>query len=475
MTAQEIPNTTTTTAAAAAAAAAKPPTRPAPETWQMGTAAFAQRMPHHAGIKALWETKWKVPCQRGVYPFHDGRYEDFAPIFEGLAARGPAGDDGYGAAYTEAFLSTAEALELEGDETAASGQIREASALYLRAACVLRIARFPYISAHVRYDDDDSGSSPSSGGYPAEVACPAKWRAWTAQKRVYMKAAARWADPVVEVDIPHVARGGRDGATIPAYVRVPQTHLSSESPGVSVSVSVSGGGGGGGQDGGFPTVLLLTGLDGYRPDNTGRCEEFLARGWAAVVAEIPGTADCPADPSDPAAADRLLASVLAWIAADRRLDARRVVCWGLSAGGYYAARAAHVHRARLAGAVAQGAGSHHFFDPAWLAAADGHEYPFRLLPALAAKHGFADVDAYLRRAQPTLSLLETGILDMPSTRLLLVNGTMDGLMPIEDSLLLLEHGSPKEARLFPGALHMGYPLANDSVYPWIEKIFASVK
>lgn len=48
-------------------------------------------------------------------------------------------------------------------------------------------------------------------------------------------------------------------------------------------------------------------------------------------------------------------------------------------------------------------------------------------------------------------------------------------MPIEDSMLLLEHGSPKEARFFPGALHMGYPLANASVYPWIEDIMASVQ
>lgn len=52
---------------------------------------------------------------------------------------------------------------------------------------------------------------------------------------------------------------------------------------------------------------------------------------------------------------------------------------------------------------------------------------------------------------------------------------MDGLMPIEDSILLLEHGSPKEARFFPGALHMGYPMANGAVYPWMEGVMASAK
>jgi hypothetical protein len=30
-------------------------------TWIMGKEAFERRMPHHDGIKALWETKWKFP------------------------------------------------------------------------------------------------------------------------------------------------------------------------------------------------------------------------------------------------------------------------------------------------------------------------------------------------------------------------------------------------------------------------------
>jgi hypothetical protein len=34
---------------------------PEAKTWIMGTEAFERRMPHHEGIKALWETKWKFP------------------------------------------------------------------------------------------------------------------------------------------------------------------------------------------------------------------------------------------------------------------------------------------------------------------------------------------------------------------------------------------------------------------------------
>lgn len=35
----------------------------APRTWLMGTAAFEARMAHHDGMRALWETKWKVPVR----------------------------------------------------------------------------------------------------------------------------------------------------------------------------------------------------------------------------------------------------------------------------------------------------------------------------------------------------------------------------------------------------------------------------
>ncbi|KAI0376949.1 alpha/beta-hydrolase [Hypomontagnella monticulosa] len=415
--------------------------RPAPEHWLMGAEAFERRMPHHDGMKALWETKWREPCRRSVYPFHDGAFEDFEPIFQTLIAQGV--NDGSSSEYTDAFIPTARSLEKRGDDAAAKGSPEDkikASNLYLRAACLLRIARFPYLS-----------------GFP-RISNPAKWAAWELQKSIYRKAGALWSSPLSEVMIPHTHAKGRDRDAIPAYVRVP-----SQSNGKDGKTQ-------------FPSVILFTGLDGYRPDNTVRCEEFLQRGWAAIVLEIPGTADCPADPADPLSPDRLLDSLFAWMTADGRFDPARVLCWGLSSGGYYAVRAAHTHREKLLGVIAHGAGTHHFFDREWLKHADGHEYPFQLIPALAAKYGYEDdVQGYLEGAQKKFSLLETGIVNMPSTRLLLVNGTHDGLMPIEDSMLLFEYGSPKEARFFTGALHMGYPMANSSVYPWMEQVMASAK
>ncbi|KAI1137591.1 alpha/beta-hydrolase [Hypoxylon sp. FL0543] len=415
-----------------------PDARPPPKQWLMGTEAFERRMPHHSGVRALWETKWREPCRRSVYPFHDGAFEDFEPVFLDLIA----GDinDGNSPAYTRAFIPRAQLLERAGDKAAAQGDEKgrkQASEFYLRAACLLRIARFPYIT-----------------GFP-DVCDPVKWEAWELQKAIYDKAGSLWSpSPLSEVLIPHSYAKGRDRDAIPVYVRVPPT--AGNQP--------------------CPAVILLTGLDGYRPDNTARCEEFLSRGWGAVVFEIPGTADCPADPADPSSPDRLLDSVFAWMTADGRFNMSRIMCWGLSSGGYYAVRAAHTHREKLIGVIAHGAGTHHFFAKEWLSRADGHEYPFQLTPALAAKYGYGDdVEAYLEGAQKKFSLLETGILELPSTRLLLINGTHDGLMPIEDSMLLFEYGSPKEARFFTGALHMGYPMANSSVYPWMEEVMSSTK
>lgn len=312
-----------------------------------------------------------------MYPFHDGLYTDFEPIFEHLIANRV--DDMCSTDYTIAFLQTAEKLVSQGDMLAAGNDKRGASDHYLRACTIYRIARFPYITHRPRVSDE------------------IKWKAWEAQKTTYMKAASTWKVPVEEVHVPHVKAADGEGDVIPVYVR------------------------GAGIEGKAPVVILMTGLDGYRPDNTVRLNEFLARGWASVTVEIPGTADCPADPSDPAGSERLWDSLLAWMGEDARFDTEKVMVWGLSSGGYHAVRFAHTHKEHLIGVVAQGAGTHHFFDANWLVKADGHEYPAKLLGPLAMKHGYENVDDYLREAKQKFSLLDTGIVLQTSCRLLLIN------------------------------------------------------
>lgn len=45
----------------------------------------------------------------------------------------------------------------------------------------------------------------------------------------------------------------------------------------------------------------------------------------------------------------------------------------------------------------------------------------RLTPAMATKHGYKTVEEYKAGVQKKFSLLETGIIQKPSTRLLLIN------------------------------------------------------
>ncbi|KAK0780284.1 hypothetical protein LTR91_024955 [Friedmanniomyces endolithicus] len=388
--------------------------------WILGDK-FDQKYPHLESISALWNKKWKFPCERSLYPFHDGKYEDFAPVFETLIKK--IIHDGYSEEYTKEFLPMAEGLVKKADSTQDE---KEKIDLYLRACAVYRIARFPYINSDVKRE------------------------AYAAQKTAYMKAAALFETPIEDLSIPHTAGTSQDeGKEIPLYIRVPKT-ASKDKP--------------------CPSVILMCGLDGHRPDNTTRSDEFLARGWASIIVDIPGTADCPAARHDATSPDRLWTSILDWMAAQGVYDMRKVMCWGLSAGGHNAVRAAHTHAKRFCGAVGQGAGTHHFFSRAWLEKAKDHEYPWTALPALTEKFGYKSEEEFLENAQKDFSLVDLKIVDMPATRVLLVNGTHDGLMPVEDSMLMMEYGTPKEGRFFTGMLHMGYPPANGCVYPWMEAV-----
>jgi hypothetical protein len=191
------------------------------QSWILGDK-FNTTYAHHASLQALWETKWKLPCKLSVYPFHDGRLEDFEPIFNKLIADGV--NDAYEDRYTEYFLPAAEELVRRADGLESS---EERSKLYLRAACLLRIARFPSLDA----------SGPTG----------IKRKTWERQKKIYLKAAELWNDPLKEIVIEHQHAANGDGKDIPLYVRVPKTNGTKK----------------------VPVVLLLTGLDGHRPDNTG--------------------------------------------------------------------------------------------------------------------------------------------------------------------------------------------------------------
>jgi len=108
---------------------------------------------------------------------------------------------------------------------------------------------------------------------------------------------------------------------------------------------------------------------------------------------------------------------------------------------------------------------------------------------MAEKYGYDNVEDFVQNAQKKFSLIETGIVDQENCRLLLLNvslliwscreteadnfqGVDDGVVPIEDSIVLLNHGGPKEGRFFENRVHMGYPDTLPVAYKWLESVLS---
>ena len=391
---------------------------------------------YHRSVSELWSNKWRKPCAAGIYPFTDAEVDDFDPIFAALVEA--SGDDPSilfrPDNYAQPFIPVGAELARLAEEAEAKGDLNRARNLFLRAAAVFRIARFPI----------------NRSGLGNE--------AWARGKAAYERGAALLRPQSVPIAIPFVhadvGSGDRTDA-IEAYLRVPDGTRPEE---------------------GWPVLLFICGLDAYRTDHTPRTQAHVDRNFAVISFEIPGTGDCPASPSDPTSPERLISSVLDWVyssSAARGFDVGKVVARGISTGGYYAFRAAHTHADRLFAAVAQGGGCHHMFDPAWIKAQNQMEYPFALVEALAFKFGYRGDDqaaAVARYAKEggRFSLAEAGLLDTPTCRLLVINGMEDSIFPIEDSLLVALNGGRKDLIIRGDRGHMGNPGAEDLLYDWID-------
>lgn len=393
---------------------------------------------YHESVSALWSEKWRGPCAAGIYPFVDGKVEDFDPIFAGLTSI--SGDDPGILArpddYAKPFLPVAERLLARAEEALSRGDRDGARELFHRGAAVYRIARFPINRSTLSQE------------------------AWLKGKAAYERGGELLDPPSVPIDIPFTAAdpaAGDSGSFIPAYLRVP----SGRPP-----------------EHGWPVLLFICGLDAYKTDNTTRVQQHIDQGLATVIFEIPGTGDCPAAPGDPTSPDRLMTSVLDWVGANAstlHLDAETVLARGISTGGYYAFRIAHTHAERLVGVAAQGGGSHHMFDADWIGAQSQMEYPFALADALAYKFGFrvddgaTNVRRYAEEAG-RFSLLTSGVLDGPSCRLLALNGMEDSIFPIEDSFIVATKGLGKDLIARGNLKHMGNPGGEEIVVEWFDRI-----
>lgn len=395
---------------------------------------------HHDSVSALWSQKWRALCAAGIYPFTDAKVGDFDQIFAELSK---LSNDDSGILYrpddyAKPFFPVAQQLIAQAEDALVKGSTRDARDLFLRAAAVYRIARFPINRSTLSQE------------------------AWEKGKVAYEKGGQLLDPPSVPVDVPftHVdtSAGDRDVA-IQAYLRLPK---------------------GTKPEGGWPVLLFICGLDAYKTDHTPRTQEHVDRGYATLSFEIPGTGDCPAAPNDPTSPDRLMSSVIDWVVANAsryEFDEQRIVVRGISTGGYYAIRTAHTHANRLFAVVAQGGACHHVFDAAWIRAQNQMEYPFALADAIAYKFGYRDADPataiarYISNAHK-FSLVDSGIIGSPTCKLLLINGMEDSIFPIEDSIIVATEGNRKDLVVRGDRGHMGNPGAEDILYEWIDNAVA---
>lgn len=208
-----------------------------------------------------------------------------------------------------------------------------------------------------------------------------------------------------------------------------------------------------------PVVMHWGGVDGWKEDRLQVSGLLLKAGVASLGIDMPGSGENPFLYGDDAA-ER---TYLAWIDYLRirpEVDGRRIGVWGGSFGAYWAARLAFVAPERIAAAVFHGGSVHYGFQKEWLIPAfttGGAIYLFgaaSLLDARGRAMGTKTMDEFLTAA-PRFSLKSMGLLDKPSAPLLAVNGKLDDQAPIADVYLLLEHGNPKSARIYPEGHHMG--------------------
>ena len=266
------------------------------------------------------------------------------------------------------------------------------------------------------------------GRYPTPSS-PGKLAVYHHSLRMFRKAAAHFEPKLEIVEIPF------EGKKLIGYLQKP--------PGVAKP----------------PIVMHWGGVDGWKEDRLKIAKTAMDAGLASFTIDMPGTGENPVLYGD-AAAERTFFAWLDYLPSRTDVDGKRVAVWGGSFGGYWAARLAFTAADRLKGAAFHGGNVHYGFQREWLVPAfttGGATYLFgaaSLLDARGRAMGTKTLEEFLD-AVPKLSLKTMGLLDKKSAPLLGVNGKLDDQAPIADVYLLMEHGNPKSARVYPEGHHMG--------------------
>jgi esterase FrsA len=365
----------------------------------MNVQASAAR-PTGARERSLEEVKAEFMRRAGrLNPFEDIRREDAQRVMDALKNL----DKDH---WAEEWCKLGLSYEAKGDERAKAGAASAGLAeLYMHAFDACRVGRYP---------------TPDS---------PGKLAAYQHSLRMFRKAAKHFSPTLEVIELPF------EGKKLVGYLQCP--------PGVAKPA----------------VVMHWGGVDGWKEDRLRIAKAVMGVGLASLTIDMPGSGENPVLYGDPAAESTYLAW-LDYLPKRADLDGGRVGVWGGSFGAYWAARLAHVAPDRLRGAVFHGGNIHYGFQREWLVPAfttGGATYLFgaaSLLDARGRAMGTKTLEEFLEAA-PRFSLKTMGLLDKPSAPILGVNGKLDDQAPVDDIYLLLEHGSPKSARIYADGHHMG--------------------
>lgn len=309
--------------------------------------------------------------------------------------------------WAEQWMKVGLAHEAKGDELAKKGadgkQLRDA---FFLAFNYCRVGRYPCATT------------------------PGKKESYRHAVRLFRKAAKYFELPLEIVEVPF-----KDGKAVTGYLQKPA--------GIANP----------------PVAMHWGGVDVWKEDRQAINATLHRLGLATFTVDMPGAGESPVRYLD-ADAERSLTVVIDHLAQRKDVDGGRIGVWGGSFGGYWAARLAFTQAKRLKAAVFHGGNVHYGFQKEWLVPAltkTASAYlfgPGSLFEARSTAMGITTLDEYLAAA-PRLSLQHLGLLDQPSAPLLGVNGKLDDQAPVQDIYLLMEHGNPKAARIYPEGVHMG--------------------
>src|SRR6201994_1637810 len=251
------------------------------------------------------------------------------------------------------------------------------------------------------------------GQWPSPTS-PGKQAAYQKAVDAYLQH-ARYFDPPLEVV--HIPYGDKE---IIGYLRLPK-----------------------GASRPMPVVLAISGLDSRKATVSETYAAPIPGGIGFFAVDSPGTGQSPRKADE--SADQIYSRVLDYLATRPEIDKNRILVHGQSFGAYWAAKLAHTEAKRLVGAVTQSPPIHRTFQPDFFRARMyTREYLFDLVPASLYVYGLSSTDDLIAFL-PKMSLQAQGLPGKPTAPLLVVGGTRDTQVPIDDLELLINSGiTPRE-------------------------------